>query len=98
VLTDGPDGESTIIPLSELTAVFFVRDFAGDPTRVEDKFFSETHDRNMEMTLCNRQVMAGSTLSDEANGPGFFIQPADTQSNNLSVFVTTAGLEHLRFR
>ena len=38
VSSDLRDGESTIILLSDLKALFFVRDFAGDPTRVEDTF------------------------------------------------------------
>jgi hypothetical protein len=35
------DGESTIVPLSELEALFVLRDFAGDSTWVEAKFSSE---------------------------------------------------------
>jgi hypothetical protein len=38
VSSDLRDGESTIILLSDLKALFSVRDFAGDPTRVEDTF------------------------------------------------------------
>ena len=38
ISSDLRDGESTIILLSDLKALFFVRDFAGDPTRVEDTF------------------------------------------------------------
>jgi len=38
VSSDLRDGKSTIILLSDLKALFFVRDFAGDPTRVEDTF------------------------------------------------------------
>jgi PilZ domain len=98
LLTDGRDGESTIIPLSELTALFFVRDLAGDSTRVEAKFFSETpHGRKMEVTLRDNEVIVGSTLSYRVEGHGFFIQPSDTQSNNLSVFVTAAALQHVRY-
>ena len=42
VLSDLRDGKSTIILLSDLKALFFVRDFAGDPIRLDDKFFSQT--------------------------------------------------------
>ena len=33
--------ESTFIPLSQLKALFFVREFAGDPTLVETKVFGD---------------------------------------------------------
>jgi len=39
----------------------------------------------------------GSTLSYRAEGQGFFLQPADPRSNNLSVFVTAAGVQQVRF-
>src|SRR5262245_2841116 len=32
-------GESTFIPLAQLKALFFVREFSGDPTLVESKDF-----------------------------------------------------------
>jgi len=41
LLTDLRDGESTIVPLSEVEALFVLRDFAGDSTWVEAKFSSE---------------------------------------------------------
>jgi hypothetical protein len=90
--------ESTVIPLSQLKALFFVREFTGDPQRVEAKFFSEPpHGRTMEVTFCDNEVLVGSTLSYRTEGHGFFLRPADPRSNNLSVFVTAAGMQHVRF-
>ena len=97
VSSDLRDGESTIISLSELKALFFVRDFAGDPMRVDADFFSETPNGDrMEVTFWDDEVMIGSTQSYQADGQGFFLQPADPRSNNLSVFVTAAGVQHVR--
>src|SRR4030095_14989467 len=97
VSSDLRDGESTIILLSYLKALFFVRDFAGDPTRVEDTFFSETPNGDrMEVTFWDNEVIIGSTQSYRAEGEGFFLQPADPRSNNLSVFVA-AGVQQIRF-
>jgi uncharacterized protein DUF6982/PilZ domain-containing protein len=98
VSSDLRDGESTIIRLSELKALFFVRDFAGDPTRVDDKFFSETPNGDrVEVTFWDDEVIIGSTQSYLAEGQGFFLQPADPRSNNLSVFVTAVGRQQVRF-
>ena len=98
VSPDLRDGESTIILLSDLKALFFVREFAGNPTREDDKFFSQTPNGDrMEVTFLDNEVMVGSTQSYLAEGQGFFLQPADPRSNNLSVFVTAAGVQHTRF-
>lgn len=98
LLTDLRCGdESCVIPLSQLKALFFVREFTGDPTRVEAKFFSDTpHGRKMEVTFSDNEVMVGSTLSYGIEGHGFFLRPADPRSNNLSVFVTATGMQQIR--
>lgn len=91
-------GESTVIPLSQLKALFFVREFMGDPTRVENKVFSDLRQgRKVEVTFYDNEIMVGSTLGYRGHGHGFFIHPADTSSNNLRVFVTAAGMQHVRF-
>ena len=91
-------GESTIVPVSQLKALFFVREFAGDPTRIETKVFSEpSQGRRMEVTFRDNEIIVGSTLSYRGEDNGFFLQPADPGSNNLRVFVTPAGLQQVRF-
>jgi len=98
ISSDLRDGESTIILLSDLKALFFVREFAGNPMREDDKFFSQTPNGDrMEVTFLDNEVMVGSTQSYLAEGQGFFLQPADPRSNNLSVFVTAAGVQRTRF-
>jgi hypothetical protein len=91
-------GESTLIPLSQLKALFFVREFTGNPTLIETKAFPEPpQGRKMEVTFHDNEVMVGSTLSYRGVGNGFFLQPADPRSNNLRVFVTAAGMQQARF-
>ena len=91
-------GESTFIPLSQLKALFFVREFAGDPTLIEMKVFSEPQQgRKMEVTFRDNEIMVGSTLTYRGAGNGFFLKPADPRSNNLRVFVTAAGMQQVRF-
>jgi hypothetical protein len=80
----------------ERKALFLVRDFAGDPTRVDDTSKAPNGDR-VEVTFRDDEVMLGSTQNYSAESQGFFLQPADPGSNNLSVFVTTAGVQQMRF-
>jgi uncharacterized protein DUF6982/PilZ domain-containing protein len=91
-------GESTFIPLTRLKALFFVREFSGDPTLIESKDFVEPpQGRKVEVTFHDNEVMVGSTLGYRGDGNGFFLHPADGRSNNLRVFVTAGGLRRVRF-
>jgi hypothetical protein len=91
-------GESTFIPLAQLKALFFVREFSGDATLVESKDFIEPpQGRKVEVTFHDNEIMVGSTLGYRGEGNGFFIHPADARSNNLRVFVTASGLRRMRF-
>jgi hypothetical protein len=91
-------GQSRLIPLSSLKALFFVREFAGDPSLVERKVFEDPpQGRKVEVTFYDNEVLVGSTLAYRGEGNGFFLHPADSRSNNLRVFVTAGGMRHMRF-
>ena len=91
-------GESIFIPLAQLKALFFVREFSGDPTLVESKdFVDPPKGRKVEVTFHDNEVMVGSTLGYRGEGNGFFLHPADGRSNNQRVFVTASGMRRMRF-
>ncbi len=91
-------GETMFLALSQLKAVFFVREFAGDPSRVDSKEFDQANrGRKVEVTFEDGEVLRGTTLAYRADGSGFFIQPADAGSNNLRVFVAPGATLHVRF-
>lgn len=91
-------GESTFVTLAQLKALFFVREFTGDPTHVEGRDFSEApQGRKVHVEFHDGEVLVGSTLGYRGQGQGFFVQPADSQSNNVRVFVTASGLKNVTF-
>jgi len=91
-------GSAALVPLSQLKALFFVREFEGDPGHVEAKqFVTRPPGRKIEVTFRDGEVLVGSTLNYRPDGQGFFVQPADPRSNNLRVFVTHASIRHIRF-
>jgi hypothetical protein len=91
-------GETMFVSLSQLKAVFFVREFAGDPTRVERKEFdSAHHGRRVEVAFEDGEVLRGTTLAYRADGSGFFVHPADAGSNNMRVFVAPGSTLHVKF-
>jgi len=86
------------VPVPRLKAVFFVKDFAGDPDRVDGHAFDHTpRARKIEVTFRDGEVMTGSTLSYKANAHGFFLVPADSRTNNTRIYVVTPAIRHMRF-
>ena len=90
--------ERVVVPLARLKAVFFVREFGGDPDYIEQKVFeSAGHGRRIEVTLLDGEVLVGTTLNYGAGGTGFFIVPADPRANNERVFVVASAVRQVRF-
>lgn len=92
------NSDARFVVLSQLKAVFFVRDFAGDPSRVDSTEFEiANHGRKVEVTFEDGEVLRGTTLGYRKDGTGFFVQPADTGSNNMRVFVAPGAARSVRF-
>ena len=88
----------SLVLMRKLKAVFFVRDFAGDPGYVESRSFPErTPGRRIEVTFTDGELMVGTTLGYRPDGSGFFVRPADTEGNNLRVFVAPGAVKSVRF-
>ena len=98
-LADKPSEEGIEIFLRDLKALFLVRNFAGNSKYKERKKYVEGENpsgRKLEITFCDGEVMVGTTLGYDSNRPGFFIFPADPQSNNVRVFVISSAVKKVR--
>jgi len=90
-------GETLFLALSQLKAVFFVREFEGDPSRVDrHEFDNAQYGRRVEVTFEDGEVLRGTTVGYR-QGSGFFVQPADSGSNNMRVFVSPSAALNVRF-
>jgi hypothetical protein len=98
-LSAEPHSSDTLfLQLSQLKALFFVRDFNGDQTRVDrHEFGSTSQGRKVVVTFHDGETLIGSTLGYRGEGEGFFVQPADPRSNNLRVFVAPGATQQVRF-
>lgn len=97
---DKPSGETVEVWIKELKAVFFVRDFVGNPQYNERKEYIQgdtPSGRKIEVAFRDGEVLVGTTLGYEPNRPGFFLFPADPKSNNVRVFAVTSALEKVRY-
>ena len=92
------------ISTSLLKAVFFVKTFEGNKDhRNPDDFSMESLENipglKVKVTFSDGEVMYGSTHGYAPQRRGFFIFPADKESNNERVFVikeSTAAVEKWR--
>src|SRR5262245_9057498 len=87
-----PSGQATRILVQELKALFFVPDFAGDPARRDAQGFPPGDTgRHVEVRFRDGEVMVGTVDGTFTDPPGFFLVPADPESNNLRVYVVAAA-------
>ena len=90
-----------LISLSQLKAVFFVRDLAGNPTREDLRGFiaapaESVHGRKIAVRFSDGEVMCGYSLSYSLRREGFFMFPADKASNNLRIYVMLRSATEVR--
>ena len=92
---DGTSIDPVEVSIRDLKAVFFVRDFVGDPNHMERKDFSDGVDAPgilLKVNFKDGEVIIGSALSYDPQRPGFFISPADSKGNNLAIFVVSQSV------
>jgi hypothetical protein len=94
-------GERVEVLCKDLKAVFFVRDFAGDPKRADASGFERAKpDLNQGKKIAVRfkdaEVLCGYTLTYLPDRVGFFVIPADPGNNNLRVYVLAQATREVR--
>jgi hypothetical protein len=85
----------TRVELSDLKAVFFVKDFGGNSGYNEIKAFHPEFSRTgtrMEVGMFDGETLVGTVEGYRPTGLGFFLDPADEGSNNLRCFVVSAAV------
>lgn len=98
---DAPPGTEPVeVRTAELKALFFVKDFEGDPEYVERKAFDPLHPsagRRIKVVFEDEEVLVGTTMGYQPGRPGFFIEPVDSGSNNERCYVVSASTQEISF-
>jgi hypothetical protein len=84
--------------VADLKGLFFVHDLDGDAhRRHRDDADRSGLGRKVEVVFTDGEVMAGYTTGYAPGRPGFWVTPADPDSNNDRVYVVTAATESVTF-
>lgn len=84
------------IRLAELKALFFVKDFDGDPTyqEVADAARPSLLGRQVSVRFRDGELLRGTSPSRDLGGAAFFLVPMDPRSNNRRIYViATSAVE-----
>lgn len=88
------------VHLSELKAVFFVRDLNGNPAHKERKEFGPVKPRvgrKIRVECRDGEVLVGTTVVYQPERKGFFLVPADATSNNVRCYVLASAVRRVDF-
>lgn len=85
-------GEQVEIDVTQLKCVFFVKDLAGRPDYQERQDIERRgFGRRISVTFVDRETIVGHTQGYSPDRQGFFIAPADPESNNDRIFVVRSA-------
>jgi hypothetical protein len=95
-----PSVRPIVVSFRELKAVFFVKDFTGNPRYQDKKTFDSTRPapgRKIQVVFKDQETLIGTTHGYEPGRSGFFIIPSDPDSNIDRCFVVSAATQEVSF-
>ena len=93
------DGNKVDIDLSRVKAVFFVKEFGGNPEygeQMEFKNGSPTFGQKIQIVFVDGEILLGRAMGYRPEEKGFYFKPADPRSNNEVIFVPVGALKEVK--
>lgn len=92
------DGKIEVVDIENLKAVFFVKDFEGNKD-YKKKYEDTIHGagRKILVDFSDGESITGYALGYSPDRHGFFITPADLNSNNERIFVLKSATKSIKF-
>ena len=93
-------GRPVKLKTTGLKALFFVKKFDGNPTYNEKKEFNPARlltGRKIKALFRDGELMIGTTNGYQPAREGFFLVPADENSNNILCFIMTAATREVSY-
>jgi hypothetical protein len=89
--------DASFLELTELDALFFLRDGGGDDVSTTDESREAApHGRKVAFVLPSGELLTGSTLNYSRHSSGVFVYPVERDFGVSRVFVTHSGIRNLR--
>lgn len=88
------------VKTGDLKALFFVKDYAGNPNRPKSNEFDPARPpigRKIKVVFRDGEVLVGTTTGYQPGRPGFFLVPADNGSNNERCYIVTVATKEINF-
>ena len=99
-LANDPAGAKPIeIRMKDMKALFYVKDFEGDPEYDKRNEFDPEHPpvgRRIRVVFKDGEVLVGTT-GYQPGRPGLFVVPADSSSNNDRCYVVAGSTQEIKF-
>jgi hypothetical protein len=92
------NGEIMDINVEELKSIYFVKDFEGDKDR--NDMYNDVvpgGGRKIRVEFSDGETLIGYSQGYSPNRQGFFVVPADTNSNNERIFVVSSATKSVTF-
>jgi hypothetical protein len=89
--------ETLAVRVEDLKAVFFVKDFGGNPSyRTDRKAEREGFGNRVEITFQDNETLIGYTPRYKEDNNGFILYPADSNTNNELVAVVRSAIQSVK--
>lgn len=95
-----PGSKPVEVSTRGMKALFFVKDFAGNPQHVDQNDFNPgvpSVGRRIKVVFNDGEFLVGTTTGYQPGRPGFFLVPADTTSNNDRCYIVTESTREITF-
>jgi hypothetical protein len=93
-----PESKAIELQMRGLKALFFVKEYDGNPDYHEKKDFDPSIPligRKIKTLFQDGELMVGTTNGYQPTRTGFFVVPADIKSNNERCFVMTSATQNI---
>ena len=89
-------GVPLVMRVSEMKALFWVKDYLGNRQFVPRRAFDDGASKRAIVTFVDGEELWGMVDGEAGGEHGFFMTPADKRDNNIRVFVVRSALKDLR--
>jgi hypothetical protein len=94
------EAERVTVDTRNLKALFFVKDLAGNSQHADQGAIDSSRrsmGRALRVEFDDGEVLVGTTLGYRPDRPGFFLEPADSASNNERCYILATATRDVSF-